>query len=296
MPKASYRFAAWPLLAGGVLLPLFSGCSAPSHHPPASEQRIPLLEEPLGKAPGERTNVEETPLHSDAALDELRLYAAAHNPGLRALYAQWRAQAERAPQVRALPEPRFTYTEYLRSVETRTGPQERSFALSQSFPWFGKLSLRGSIEEKKAAAAWQRFLASQLALDHQLRATYADYFYLGRSVIVTRENLELLSRLEGVAREKFAAGAENHPDLIRLQVEIGRLEDRLKTLLDMKHPLQSKLNALLNRPPDTEIPWPTELTQEELELGESFSVGRGFVDANDRRSDSSRSKLREHRC
>ena len=268
MPKASYRLAA-PLLAGGILILLFSGCSVPSKRPPSSPIRVPLIEKaPAGEAWEShlKQSASQPQLRSRAALDEFRLYAAAHNPGLRALYQRWQAQAERAPQVRALPEPRFTYTEYLRSVETRTGPQERSFALNQAFPWFGKLSLRGSIEEKKAAAAWQRFLGAQLALDHQLRATYADYFYLGRSVAVTRENLELLSRLEGVARGKFAAGAENHPDLIRLQVEIGRLEDRLKTLLDMKRPLQAKLNALLSRPAETEIAWPTELSEDEFEL------------------------------
>ena len=195
----------------------------------------------------------------DATLDAYRLYAARHNPGLKALYQSWRAQAERAPQVRALPEPRFTYTEYLREVETRTGPQERSFGLTQSFPWFGKLSLRGSIEEEAARAAWQRFLAAQLALDHELRTAYADYYYLGRSITITRENLELLSRLERVAREQLAAGGENHSDVIRLQVEIGRLEDRLKTLRDLRRPLATRLNSILHRPRDAEIPWPGEL-------------------------------------
>lgn len=232
---------------------------------------MPLVEKlPKGESDN-KTHAEkpaDKPLRSGAPLDEYRRYAAAHNPGLRALYQMWRAQAERTPQARALPEPRFTFTEYLRSVETRTGPQERSFALSQSFPWFGKLSLRGSIEEKKAVAAWQRFVGAQLALDHELRTTHADYFYLGRSVTVTQENLELLSRLERVAQEKFAAGAENHPDLIRLQVEIGRLEDHLKTLIDMKRPLQAKLNSLLNRPSQTDISWPDELPEETFELGE----------------------------
>ena len=232
---------------------------------------MPLVETTLEGESGAGARAEELAdrtLRPDGTLDEYRLYAAAHNPGLRALYQRWRAQEERAPQARTLPEPRFTFTEYLRSVETRTGSQERSFALSQAFPWFGKLSLQGSIEEKKAAVAFQRFLGAQLALDHKLRAAYADYFYLGRSVVVTRDNLELLSRLERVAQEKLAAGAENHPDIIRLQVEIGRLEDRLKTHLDMKRPLQAMLNSLLNRAAQTEISWPTELPGEEFELGD----------------------------
>ena len=109
------------------------------------------------------------------------------------------------PQARTLPEPRFTYTEYLREVETRTGPQERSFGLTQSIPWFGKLSLRGSIEEEAARASWQRFLAAQLALDHELRTAYADYYYLGRSISITRENLELLSCRSAVSSGLFSS-------------------------------------------------------------------------------------------
>ena len=111
MRKASLRLAAWPLSAGGILLLLLGGCSVPTRHPPASPIRVPLVEKvPNGKS-GERTHVEkpaDEPLRSGATLDEFRLYAAAHNPGLRALYQKWRAQVERAPQARALPERRST--------------------------------------------------------------------------------------------------------------------------------------------------------------------------------------------
>lgn len=262
-------FSASVLLAGGFLLLTVEGCSLAPQAPVESRIRVPFLESEPEDEPAEAWPAEEAPAEKSVGpltLDGFRLHAAANNPGLKSLYERWRQQAERAPQVRSLPEPRFTFIEYLRSVETRTGPQERAFVLSQAFPWFGKLSLRGSMEERAAAAAWQRFLGAQLALDERVRSTYAEYYYLGRAVLVTQENLTLLARLERVAREKFAAGAENHPDLIRLQVEIGRLEDRLKTLLDKKAPLQAKLNALLNRPGNTEIAWPTGLPEQPLEL------------------------------
>ena len=258
-------------LARGVVLLVLAGCTAPPRLPESSRPASPpdRTGESAGGASGASSElagaspaVSSTPLDElrpDATLDAYRIYAARHNPGLEALYQSWRAQTERAPQVAALPAPRFTYTEYLREVETRTGPQERSFGLTQSIPWLRKLGLRGSIEEEAARVAAQRFLAAQLALDHELRVAYADYYYLGRSVTITRENLELLSRLERVAREKLAAGAENHPDVIRLQVEIGRLEDRLRSLRDMRRPLASRLNSILHRALDTEIPWPGEL-------------------------------------
>ena len=294
MQHANARLAVWPLFATGVLLPLLGGCSLPAPHPlqrlqlPQSPVRVPLAEAPLhagtaesdGNACLTRIGTEGArELAPDASLDDYRLFAALNNPGLRALFERWRAQTERVPQVRSLPEPRLTYTEFVESIETRTGPQERSFGLRQEFPWFGKLRLRGSIAEEKAAAAWNRFIGAQLALDHRVRTTYADYFFLGRSIAVTRENLELLLRLERVARERFAAGAENHTDVIRLQVEMGGLEDRLETLLDKRRPVQAQLNALLNRSIETEIAWPTELPEDSFHV-DDVEVARRLKEHN----------------
>lgn len=234
-----------------------AGCALPESEPYV-RRPMDLGGRSLARPPEPTRDIPALP--ESPTLDDLRLYAAYQNAGLRARFHELQAQAQRSTQVRALPEPRFTYSEYLEEIETRTGPQERSYSVAQSFPWFGKLRLRGEIEEQGTGIAWQRFLAAQLSLDRSVRTTYADYYYLGRSLSITRENLELLGRLESVARQKLAAGANNHPDIIRLQVEIGRLEDQLKTLTDLQAPLRAKLNALLNRPKDSPLGLPSELT------------------------------------
>lgn len=217
---------------------------------------------PAGNPTGQRGLPE---LDTDATVGEYRLFAALNNPGLEALYLDWQAALQRVPQARALPEPQFSYSEFLVEVETRVGPQERKFGLRQKFPWFGTLSLRGEIEEETARVAWQKLLAAQLALDYQVRLSHADYYYLSRSLVVTRENVALLRRLESVARQKLAAGADNHPGLIRLQIEVGKLEDHLKTLEDRQRPLSARLNSLLGRPREAPIPWPSS-----LEVGAEF--------------------------
>ncbi|RKY03997.1 MAG: TolC family protein, partial [Planctomycetota bacterium] len=58
-------------------------------------------------------------------------------------------------------------------------------------------------------------------------------------------------------------------DVIRAQVELGKLEDHLKSLEEFKIPLQARLNAALNRPSDTEIPWPQELPSEKLTISDA---------------------------
>lgn len=75
--------------------------------------------------------------------------------------------------------------------------------------------------------------------------------------------------IEQVARTKYKVAAAGHQDVIRAQVEQGKLEDRLRTLQDLRRPIMAKLNAALNRPAGAELPWPKEVPREEqIEAGD----------------------------
>ncbi|MEM7234086.1 MAG: TolC family protein, partial [Planctomycetota bacterium] len=248
-------------IASALSLFILSGCTLPRvPQRPAIPQPTdqPTTDRASPSASGKLANDEPPSKKLEAtSILQLRLHAVSNHHRIRGLYETWSAARARAPQARALPEPHLTYTEFLESVETRTGPQERSFGIRQAFPWFGKLRLKGSIEEKRAAAAWQRFLAAQIALDSEVRSAYADYYVLGQSISLSKETLELLGDLEEVARQKYASGAKNHPDVIRLQVEIVSIENQLASLNDRRAPLRARLNYLLSRPGHADLPWPS---------------------------------------
>ena len=142
------------------------------------------------------------------SLSDYLQYAALHNPSLEAAFNQWKAALERMPQVRALPDPKFFYGNYIRAVETRAGPQNQKFGIAQSFPWFGKLSLRGDKAGAAANAARERYEAQKLKLYYQVKQLYFEYYYLRRTIDTTEENIELLKGLEGVAQTKFRAGSD----------------------------------------------------------------------------------------
>lgn len=195
-------------------------------------------------------------LGDSPALEDYLGYAAAHNAELRAAILAWQAATERVPQATALPDPRFRYTEYLESVETRVGPQERAFALSQTIPWFGKLSLQGRVERERADAAAARVDAAFLGMIHRVRQAYFDLAYLGRAVAINEEHLDLLIQWEEVARSRYATGAGGYADVIKAQVELGKLTDRLAELRDRQRPLAAALNATLDRSVAAPVPWP----------------------------------------
>ena len=189
-----------------------------------------------------------------------------NNAGLQASFEQWKAALEKVPAARALPDPTFTYTYLARHIETRVGPQRHRFALMQMFPWFGKLDLKGSIAGAKAEAARHTYEAEKLAVFHRVKNAYYEYYYLGRAIELTRGNIDLLEGIEAVARAKFRAGRTMQRHVIKLQVELGKLENRLASLEDKRRPLVARLNAAMNRPLDTEIPVPTEI------VGSAFTL------------------------
>jgi len=203
-------------------------------------------------------------LTESSGLSDYLAYAALNNPGLEAAFNRWKAALERVPQVKALPDPRFTYTYYVQEVETRVGPQEQGFGIAQVFPWFGKLKLRGDVAGEAAMAARKRYEAAKLKLFFEVKDAYYEYYYLAKSVAVTRENIALVKHLESVVRSRYKTAAGTHPDVIRAQVEMGKLEDRYQGLLDLRHPVVARLNAALNRDAEAELPWPTEVSIEEV--------------------------------
>ena len=162
---------------------------------------------------------------------------------------------ERIPQVTSLPDPKLSYTYYIEEVETRVGPQRQSIALAQMFPWFGKLRLRGDAAAKVAEAAWMDVQQERLMLRYRVSVLYYDLWYLKESIDLTQGNFDLLRALEAVARERYRTG-QVLTAVMQAQVELGKLEDRLRSLRELRAPTVAKLNAELNRPLDAPLPWP----------------------------------------
>ena len=214
---------------------------------------------------GAKTDVPEevdavpTELPGDANLDDLLRYAALHNPGLRAAYERWMAALERIPQAEALPDPRVSYGYYFTSVETFTGPQRGRLRGSQEFPWIRKLLLRGDVAARAAEAERLRFESRRLALFDEVTRAYTEYYYLHRAIGVTEENVAILQDWEALIRAKYRVATGSYPDLINTQIELGKLDDRLRTLQDLRRPTLARLNDVLGRPSTAAIPPPRAL-------------------------------------
>jgi outer membrane protein TolC len=184
--------------------------------------------------------------------DFLRI-AKENNAGVQAAYNRWQAELSKADMVKALPDPKLTYSYFIESVETRTGPQEQKAGISQQFPWFGKLDAKQKAQLAHADNAYEQYRSALLKLAFGVRRTYAESWLLQREMELTRQHIQLLENIEGVAESRVRAGA-SASEVIKTRLERAQLEERLQTLDQKQVPLNTQLNAALNRNARTPIP------------------------------------------
>ncbi len=216
--------------------------------------------------PKKQTEAETTPrtslpeiepqddLPDSPTLSDYLRYAALHNPGLESRFREWRAAIERIPQAKALPDPQLTYGYFVEEVETRVGPQEHQIGISQRFPWFGKTADREDAAARSADIEHNQLMEAQLDLSYRVEAIHNELYFLARSADILGENIELLKQFQQIAINRYRVSAADHPDIIRLQVELGRLEDRLRQLTEIQAPHRARMNATMNRSPESKIP------------------------------------------
>lgn len=196
----------------------------------------------------------ESSLSPQASLEDLIRFGAKTHPDLKAAFYSWKASLEKIPQARALPNPQLQFTHFLRSVETRAGPQRNRFQLSQKIPWPGKLSLDAEIAYQQSELMRKRLEEAHQNYSYQVKLAYFDLYELQQSIDITKQRLTLAQYYERIALTRYRAARGKHPAVIRAQLELGRLEDRLQSLKDQREPLKARLNAHLNRSPKASIP------------------------------------------
>lgn len=244
-------------LALAGILPILAGCATQVDRGLVAQRTAQLYPDAATPAEAGQPTVppETTPAPIGGGLEDYVAVALENNAGLRAAFARWQAAIERVPQASTLPNPQFSYTNFIEEVQTRTGPQRNRFQLSQQFPWFGTLQRRGEAASAHAESLWWDVQNRAVALTRDVKVAYYEYAYLAQAIRIVEENLTLLRNLEPIVQRRVQTGA-GQGELLRLQVEIGKVENDLNTLNDRRPAISARLNALMNRPRAELLPWP----------------------------------------
>ena len=201
-----------------------------------------------------------------ANVESLLDFARSRNPEYASMRYEADAAAERVTSAGALPDPKFR-TE-LRDI-TRMGEQNPTLAparvgstrylLMQDVPWLGKRDLKREIAELDARGAEGRASGTWAELAARIKTAYSQLQYVYRNEQLTREILDLMTRLEKIAQVRYAGGLAAQQDVIRAQVEQTGMKSELVALENERRQLQARLNALLARPSASPLAAPERL-------------------------------------
>ena len=183
------------------------------------------------------------------AQDQLNKYltiAAENNPGLKAKFNEYMAALERIPQAGALPDPQFAFGYFIEPVQTRVGPQQYRFSLTQRFPWFGTLSAKEDVLASQAKAAFQEFEQSKSELYFKVRSIYYNLYFIDRAIHVSEENIKILNSIKNLALIKIESGETSAVNGIRVDMNLADLENNFALLNDKRTVLLLDFNNLLN--------------------------------------------------
>lgn len=187
---------------------------------------------------------------SKVVLSELIQEALNQNPHLMAAKKEWEAALNMAPQASSLPDPMVGYAHFGQSIETRLGPQRNKFSLSQKVPFFGKLSLRGEIANSAASVFEEQYKTIKADIVFKVKSAYFSLFWFDKALEISRKEQYVLKRLAKIVQKKYETGKANQQDVLKAQLEISRITDKVLFLEQGRRTAVSTLNSLLNRPPD----------------------------------------------
>lgn len=213
------------------------------------------------------------PLHAAAQTDppgatlgELLELAHQANPEYAAMRHEADAAGARVQPAGALPDPRLT-TE-LRDI-TKMGEQSPTllpgragsarYLIAQEVPWFGKRDLKREIAQLEAEGARGKAQGAWTEISSGIKTAYAQLYAVQRNERLTREILDLMARLEKIARVRYANGLAPQQDAIRAQVEQTAMRNELLAQEAERRQWQARLNALLARPANAPLAEPQAL-------------------------------------
>lgn len=203
----------------------------------------------------------------DNGLKELISIALEQNNEILSAESRVIEATERIRQAGTLPDPQLGFEYFLEPIETRTGPQEASVSLRQSFPWLGRLSLEKELKENDVGIAKALLIKTRFSVIRKIKEAYIEYGYLGQAEKITTQILELMNYLEGIANTNYTSGKASYADVLKIQIEIDKLRNKKISLADNTTPFRTRINNILGTDRNMARQQPDNLPQ--LSLGKT---------------------------
>jgi len=215
--------------------------------------------------PGSCSWAQEAPrpvsFYIDAALSK--------NPSLSAMRERIRMKENAAVRAGALDNPKGWIAVTNVPVRTWSFREEdmtgKEIGISQMFPYPGKrahMVQMGGLEKEQTEHDLEEM---RNMLRAEIKMAYAELFSVRKQAEVVRRTQDVLKDIVGVTQEMYAVGKGSQADVLRGQVESGKMREMLLMLENRERVLSVRMNTLAALPPAETVP--------SLEEPKEFSAG-----------------------
>lgn len=201
---------------------------------------------------------EESALSGETlALEQVIAHAQERNPAIQVARNRLSAARQVPDQVSAYEDPTVSWEAFNAPENFRIDRTDNNIVrLSQRIPFPGKLRLKGEIASKEAERMEAELKAVEIDIVAQIKKAYFDLWLTYQNLAVYRRNRELVAQFARITEQKYAVGQVSQPDVLRAQVELTRLVNRVTTENLALGKARARLNALLSRSPEAPLGMP----------------------------------------
>jgi len=196
------------------------------------------------------------------SLDEIVREVLTNNPSLKAATANWQAMKERVPQARAWADPRAGFDQRVaRFVDVpRNSFMDEKLMVEQTLPVAGKNRLQGDAATAEAAGAFEDVRRAQLDTVEKARVAYYRLANAYKQLELNRKNSDLLKQFAEISRAKMVSGNKSQGDVLSADTEAAKLDEAQFDFQREIFEARTELNVLMNRPPESPLARPADLT------------------------------------
>lgn len=144
-----------------------------------------------------------------------------------------------------LPVNSFSFTQ-----EPMTG---KIVGLSQKFPFPGKLKSASAVKAVDTSIVKQNIEDFKNRIRNEVSVLYYDLRLIRRKIELANESKELLKQITEIVKRKYEVSTASLQNLVQVEVQITRIEDKLKNLSGKENSILADLNGLLLRNDNSKI-------------------------------------------
>ena len=206
----------------------------------------------------------------DLNLQQLIEEALKNSPDLHASAHRTSAAEYRIPQAKTLPDPMITFGYQNEGFNKFTygntdNPNTQGIvAVAQTFPFPGKLALRGEAASKESESMAADYEALRLKVIAKVKEIYFDLYGTYKNIDLINERTSLYTQVEDAALARYSTGKGSQQEVLMAQTEKYMLLEKETMLRQKLETLAATMNTTVGRTADAPLGRPADLPRVDL--------------------------------